>query len=379
MKPTTMSSTRTLLKPRRSMASRVLRMAVGQHVPTGQLTAQHTDEGSPTPARGSASHHSRFWRRAAVWLLGALAIGIITTYLAYARDMRATRARLAAGSQIVATQHGPIEYTAWGQGPAVLVIHGAGGGYDQGISVARAFGGEGFRWISPSRFGYLRTPLPTNASTAAQADAFADLLDALDVERVAILAFSGGVPPALQFAERYPERISALVLASGAPYTPLTAAEQKLPVPIWVYQALFSSDFPYWLLQKVARSNLEPMFDITPTLRAKITPEEQPFIDSMIDAFQPVTARIDGVRNEGAAIDPAARYRVEAISAPTLVVHARDDHLNPFTFGEYSAQHIPSAEFLPLASGGHLLLGHHAEVRGKVNAFLQQYAAVADQ
>jgi 2-hydroxy-6-oxonona-2,4-dienedioate hydrolase len=327
-----------------------------------------------TPARGGAGRRSSVWRRAALWLVAALAVGAIAIYIPYARDMQVTRDRLAAGSQVVMTRHGPIEYTSWGEGPAVLVIHGAGGGYDQGVAIARAFGGEGFRWISPSRFGYLRTPLPADASTAAQADAFADLLDALQIERVAILAFSGGVPPALQFAERYPERTSALVLASGAPYTPLTAAEQKLPVPIWVYQALFSSDFPYWVLQHVARSSIEPMFDITPALRAQVTPEEQPFIDSMVDAFQPVTARSDGVRNEGAAIDPAARYQVDAMTMPTLVVHSRDDHLNPFRFGGYTAQHIAGAQFLPLETGGHLLLGHHAEVRARVNAFLQQYA-----
>jgi pimeloyl-ACP methyl ester carboxylesterase len=312
-----------------------------------------------------------------LWVVGALAVGAGATYLAYSRDMGATRDRLAAGSQIVATRHGPIEYTAWGEGPAVLVVHGAGGGYDQGISIARAFGGEGLRWISPSRFGYLRTPLPADASTAAQADAFADLLDALRIERVAILALSGGVPPSLQFAQRYPERTSALVLLSSAPYTPLTAGEQKLPVPVWVYQALFSSDFPYWLLQKVAHPSLEPMFDITPALRAESPPEEQAFIASQFDAFQPVTGRIDGVRNEGAAIDPRARYLVEEITTPTLIIHSRDDHINPFIFGEYTAQHIPGAQFLPLATGGHLLLGHHAEFRTRANAFLRQYATGA--
>jgi 2-hydroxy-6-oxonona-2,4-dienedioate hydrolase len=331
-----------------------------------------------TSARTGARYRSRVWRRGALWLLAALAVAAIACYVAYARDLRATRELLAAGSQVITTRHGQIEYTSWGEGPAVLVIHGAGGGYDQGVAIAHSFGGDGFRWISPSRFGYLRSPLPTDASTAAQADAFADLLDALNVKRVAVLAFSGGVPPALQFAQRYPERTSALVLASGAPYTPLTAAEQKLPMPIWVYQALFRSDFPYWVLQHVARSSLEPMFDITPALRASVTPEEQPFIDSLVDAFQPVTARIDGVRNEGAAVDPAASYQVEAITAPTLVIHAQDDHLNPFSFGAYTAQHIPGVQFMPLETGGHLLLGHHAEVRARTNTFLRQYVAEAE-
>jgi pimeloyl-ACP methyl ester carboxylesterase len=323
--------------------------------------------------RGSsgAGRSVRLWRRIVLGIIGVLAVGVGATYLAYARDMQEIRASLAAGSQVVQTRHGPLEYTTWGAGPPVLVVHGAGGGYDQGISIASAYGGDGFRWISPSRFGYLRSPLPADASTAAQADAFADLLDALEIERVSILAMSGGVPPSLQFAERYPERTASLVLLASAPYTPLTADEQEFPIPIWLYQALFSSDFPYWAMQHVSRSSLEPLFDITPELRATAPAEEQTFMAHMVDAFQPVTARMDGLQNEGAAIDPAAVYRLEMISAPTLVVHAQDDQINPFSFGAYTAEHIPGAQFLSLETGGHLLLGHHANVRVQVNSFLQ--------
>jgi 2-hydroxy-6-oxonona-2,4-dienedioate hydrolase len=325
-------------------------------------------------AGGGAGTHLRLWRWVALAVVGIVAVVAGTTYVAYARDLQATRDRLSAASQIIQTPYGPVEYTAWGNGPPVLVVHGAGGGYDQGILMTQAYGGEGFRWIVLSRFGYLRTPLPADASTAAQADTFAALLDALGIERVGILAMSGGVPPSLQFAQRYPERTSALVLLSSAPYTPLTAGEQQLPVPIWVYQALFSSDFPFWFLQKIAPRSLDPMFDVSPALRAALTPEEAAMVASMADAFQPVTGRIDGLNNEGAAIDPQATYRVEAISVPTLVVHAEDDHINPFSYGEYTAAHLRGAQFLPLATGGHLLLGHHAEIRAKANAFLQQYA-----
>lgn len=313
------------------------------------------------------------------YIAAAILVSVIIvfggTYITYSRDMQTIRDRLSTGSHVIQTRHGSIEYTEWGDGPAVLVVHGAGGGYDQGNLIARAFGGEGFHWIVPSRFGYLRTPMPADASTAAQADAFAELLDTLGIERVAVIGFSGGVPPSLQFAQRYPERTSALVLLSSAPYTPLTAGEQKLPVPIWIYQALFSSDFPYWLLKQVASSSLEPIFDVTPELRANLTPEEQAFVANMIDAFQPVTGRIDGVRNEGAAIDPRARYLVQEITTPALVIHSKDDHINPFAFGEYTALHLRSAQFMPLTTGGHLLLGHHAEVRARVNAFLRQYPA----
>ena len=270
-------------------------------------------------------------------------------------------------------RHGLIEFTTWGTGPAVLVAHGAGGGYDQGLLIAKAYGGDGFRWIVPSRFGYLRSSLPADASTAAQAEAFAELLDSLGIQRVAILAMSGGVPPSLQFAQRYPARTSALVLLSSAPYTPLKAEAQKLPVPAWVYEALFRSDFPFWVLQKVGRESLESIFDVTPQVRAALTPAEKALVAHLVEAFQPVGQRVDGIRNEGAAVDPRAHDATGEISVPALVIHAKDDGINRFTYGEYTAQHIRGAVFMPLSSGGHLLLlGHQPEVRSRVNSFLRQ-------
>jgi 2-hydroxy-6-oxonona-2,4-dienedioate hydrolase len=307
--------------------------------------------------------------------LGVVAVlTVCATYLVYSQDMRAVVERKTIESQVIHTRQGPVEFTTWGSGPAVLVVHGAGGGFDQGRSIAKAFGGAGFHWIAPSRFGYLRTALPADASTAAQADTFADLLNDLGIDRVAIVAMSGGVPPSLQFAVRYPTRTAALVLLSSAPFTPLTAVEQQLPVPIWVYQALFSSDFPYWALAKVARPSLEAIFDVKPGLRAGLSREEKQFVAEMVDAFAPVTRRTMGLGNEAAAIDPQARYPLEQVRAPTLVVHARDDGINPFAFGEYAAQHISGAEFMALATGGHLLLGNQANVRDRVSAFLHEHS-----
>jgi pimeloyl-ACP methyl ester carboxylesterase len=315
------------------------------------------------------------WTWITLSVVGILAIGVGATYWTFSHDMQLIRDRVSTGSQLVETRHGLLEYQVEGDGPPVLVVHGAGGGYDQGLLLAHAYGKTGFRWIVPSRFGYLRSSLPADASTFAQAEAFADLLDALGIEQVGILAMSGGVPPSLQFAQRYPERTSALVLLSSAPYTPLTAGDQKLPVPIWIYHALFGSDFPYWLLQRIAPRSLDTMFDVTPALRAGLAEEEGWMVTSMMESFEPVTWRMAGLNNEGAAIDPQANYHIESINAPTLVVHAEDDHINPFSIGKYTAEQIRRAEFVPLATGGHLLLGHQAEVREKVNTFLQQYMA----
>ncbi len=116
------------------------------------------------------------------------------------------------------------------------------------------------------------------------------------------------------------------------------------------------------------------MFDLMPDLRARMTAQEADFVDGMIASFLPMSARLKGVRNEGAALDPKAQYALGDIRAPTLVIHARDDGLNPVSVAEYTAAHIPDATLTLFESGGHLLLTHHAEVRAAVAAFLSRHA-----
>lgn len=116
--------------------------------------------------------------------LGALAAGLSAlTYYRYRRDISAARARISSGSQMVHTPCGSIEYAVAGNGPPILVIHGAGGGFDQGLQFTRPLINTGFKVIAVSRFGYLRTPLPSDASPIIQANAHAYLLDALKLAK----------------------------------------------------------------------------------------------------------------------------------------------------------------------------------------------------
>jgi 2-hydroxy-6-oxonona-2,4-dienedioate hydrolase len=198
----------------------------------------------------------------------------LSAYGSYRRDMILLRASLAEGSTLIDTRHGPMEVAIRGEGSPVLILHGAGGGYDQALLLAQMFGPPGHQWIAVSRFGYLRSPLPTVASTQAQAEALLDILDARGIGQVGILAMSGGVPPALQLAALAPDRITGLALLSSAPFTPLTAAAQDLPMPAWAYQALFSSDFPIWAILHTAPGLLDPVFDVTPG--RKFSPRDRP-------------------------------------------------------------------------------------------------------
>ncbi len=61
---------------------------------------------------------------------------------------------------------------------------------------------------------------------------------------------------------------------------------------------------------------------------------------------------------------------LERITAPTLVVQAADDPAAVPAGGCSTAEHIPGASLTVFERGGYVLLGHHAEIRTQVQAFL---------
>ena len=92
--------------------------------------------------------------------------------------MRTLNARLEGRSQAaLKTTFGRMEYATAGEGDPVLVIHGTGGGFDQGLEMVGSLADQGYRLIAPSRFGYLGSPFRDDLSAAMQADAYVELLN----------------------------------------------------------------------------------------------------------------------------------------------------------------------------------------------------------
>jgi 2-hydroxy-6-oxonona-2,4-dienedioate hydrolase len=159
-----------------------------------------------------------------------LCVGAGLVALAFQRDMRHAYERIGARGQVIASPFGDIEFVEGGRhgaSVAVLMVHGSGGGWDQGELLARAALGDDtpLRWIAPSRFGYLRSTFKRGATFDDQAHAYAHLLDHLGVERVAVVALSHGGPSALLFAALHPERVSSLTLVSAG----VTASASRRP------------------------------------------------------------------------------------------------------------------------------------------------------
>ena len=313
----------------------------------------------------------------AVFILMSLAVVGVSalTTLRYQRDIRHARERVAAGSQIVQTPCGPIEYAVAGDGPPVLVVHGSGGGYDQGLDFGEPLATHGLRVIAVSRFGYLRTPLPADASAAAQADAHACLLDALKLGRAAVIGASAGAPSAMQFALRHPDRCSALVLVVPAAYVPRADGAPSMKTPAWtafLFDTALRSDFLFWAAPRISRPTVTRAILATPpAVLNNASAAEQSRVATMLEHILPVSARRLGMRNDAAVTSSLQRYELERIVAPTLVVSAADDLFGTFDGARYTAEHVPGARFIGYSSGGHLWVGHQEDTVSAIVAFLK--------
>jgi len=137
-------------------------------------------------------------------LLGALLVGFALVVLGGFISWRSrVLTQLLRGSELAETAKGPVEFAMAGSGPVILQMHGGSSGYDQPLALSWDLHEAGFTILTPSRPGYLRTPLPTGDTPERAADALASLLDVLRIDKVGVIGTSGGGPTALQFALRH--------------------------------------------------------------------------------------------------------------------------------------------------------------------------------
>jgi 2-hydroxy-6-oxonona-2,4-dienedioate hydrolase len=288
----------------------------------------------------------------------------------FERDLSAAAGRAAQGSEVIATRCGPIEVQQAGNGLPLLMIHGSGGGHDQGMAWAEPLTRHGVRVIAMSRFGYLRTPRPADASPEAQADAHVCLLDALGIGRAAVMGVSAGGASALQTALRHPDRVSALVLVVPIAYKPGSVADSAPPMSDekdeWLLR-LLGSDFLYWSGLQLARDQVfRHVLATPPELIHAASDAERARVHAMAGRVLPVSSRALGLRDDtrlGKSLRPAA---LETIRVPTLAISARDDGFGTYAGAEYTASRIPGAKFVGFDSGGHLLVGRDAQVQAEV-------------
>jgi pimeloyl-ACP methyl ester carboxylesterase len=287
--------------------------------------------------------------------------------MSYSAEMQRALDRVAAVStHLLATPWGAVEFIDHGRGVPVFLSHGVLGGHDNVPELIQLWVGQGYRAIGPSRFGYLGSVMPRDATPALQADSFVAVLDHLELERVVGLGFSAGGPAAIQLALRDPDRLHGLVL--GSSYLPGMAR----PLPRLLHpiiRAAVGWERGWWLLKA-----------LRPTLLARIMgvpkgwdPSNDADFLAIRDAPFPIEPKKAGVAFDALVSEPASdAFPLEDIGVRTLIVHAADDRLAPYEHVRPAADRIPGARLVTVPAGGHLFLQHSHEVRRAITSFIEE-------
>jgi len=132
---------------------------------------------------------------------------------------------------------------------------------------------------------------------------------------------------------------------------------------------MYNSDFSFWLMTRYFRSAMTSMMGVPKGF--DMTPEYAVAVDEVIATVLPVKPRAAGALFDLFVSNPAVNeISLEDLAIPVLVIGAVDDPLALFRNTKALAERIPDAEFLTIEDGGHMMLGHDAEVRGAIEEFL---------
>jgi pimeloyl-ACP methyl ester carboxylesterase len=271
--------------------------------------------------------------------------------------------RLEAGSRVIETRLGPIEYADMGEGVPYLSLHGTPGGYDQALAgrIANPNAHAGARTIAVSRPGYLRTPLSSGATFEQQADLFAALLDKLRIKRVVVLASSGAGYPGLQFALRHPDRCIALVmLAPAMGYEAFPDTDRQTEA------RLDQRDRGMWAATEAMLAGMIRGYDPN-------DPEQKALVGAVIMSSVPGAARNAGRENDRTQRTDRAvdNWPLEQLRVPTLIVHGNKDENSSYELSVKAAARIPGAKLVTIEDADHYMpITRAAELRGYIGEFV---------
>jgi len=189
------------------------------------------------------------------------------------------------------------------------------------------------------------------------ADDLKGLLDGLGIEKAALLGVSSGACVALSFAARWPERVSALVLANGYGVAD-TAMQVKLNS--WL-RAMEVGGGPLRFDVSVAwiwgASFLNNHYEALKPWREKGT-------------ALPTHAVIHLIRG---AMEHDVLEQARNITCPTLLMTGDEDVLTPLSYSRALQERIAGSQVVVLKQAGHCMFLEHVDEFSQVAAdFLRQ-------
>jgi pimeloyl-ACP methyl ester carboxylesterase len=244
----------------------------------------------------------------------------------------------------VDTPAGPIEYRERGDGPPVVFVHGVGVNGDLWRKVVPRLAGD-HRCIAPDLpFGGHSLPLRDDAdlSLPGLARIVADIIEALDLQDVTIVANDTGGAVTQWLLGHYAERVGSVVLTSCDAWDKFPPAPQLYLMPAARAHLL---GIVAWLVRFKAVQRTPMAYGWT---------TKRPIDLAIMRSFTDPIRTIRGVRRdlERLLLAVDTRYTHEAADAlprfdkPALVAWAEDDKLFPREHGRRLAELLPQGEFV---------------------------------
>jgi pimeloyl-ACP methyl ester carboxylesterase len=221
-----------------------------------------------------------------------------------------------------------VHYRRWGEGPAVLVLHGSPQSSRAVEAVARVVAAQGLCAIAPDTPGNgLSAPLPGQPNCADFADALAAFADALGLARLGLYGFHTGASIACAFAALYPERAAAIVFNGLSAWT--EAESSDLPARyLPLFRPAWDGSHMTWVWARLEEHTVFfPWYERTPAARMIYdVPSPEATHVNCLDFLESG----DGYRAPYAA---AFAFRTEAwfhrVKAPFLLASTGIDPLRP--------------------------------------------------
>jgi pimeloyl-ACP methyl ester carboxylesterase len=183
-----------------------------------------------------------------------------------------------------------------------------------------------------------------------------------------VLGSSAGGPSATQFANDYPDMTSGLILISAV--SEVSVPGDKPAFYAGIIHLIQRSDYAYWLVAKFMQPMILNLMGIPADVYARFTPEQKQLAQEMLDTMHPMSQRYRGTVIDGDMIQREA-VSTNNVSAPTLILHAKDDALVSCHHAEHAHGSIKHSQMRSFNTGGHALLSQMNAVRQGVRDFLE--------
>ncbi|WP_291869292.1 adenylate/guanylate cyclase domain-containing protein [Bradyrhizobium sp.] len=162
------------------------------------------------------------------------------------------------------------------------------------------------------------------------------VMDAVGIDRAALLAISEGTMMAAYFGATFPDRVSHLVLYGGMP------RQSRTPDFSIGFPPEAVTMFRNWGSGSFITKYASPSWQHNPELVK---------LGAKFERLSCSPGNLRALVTMNATMD--VRHILPGIRTPTLVLHRQSDALAPIALGRYYAEHIPGARFIVYPSGEH--------------------------